>query len=480
VPDSSSFDALIIGAGVAGLFCATVLADAGLRVAVLEARRSAGGRARSWMDAPMGMEVDIGPHVLSTEHVNFLRMLRRLGTADAVSWQPAPLIALLDTGEMLEMANSRWTPPLHGLPNMPVALRRMGWSDGLSLSRVAWQAARTTEQGLRGLDTLDAATWLREQGVSPRAIDWFWRSAMLALLNVPLEHCSAAAAMRVFRLMLGRSGYHFGFPTTGLSRLYVPACEAAIRARGGSVLTDAAVRNLELQDGVVRGIRLRNGQSLQAPWCVLAVAPWNAAPLLARTREPRLAALHAAARTFVGAPYTSTVLALDRRLGERRFWARVWNTEDLNTDFYDLANLRPELAGGGSVIASNAIGPNARLEWSDAQVIARTLQELEEFTPLARDARVLRACVHRIRAAVPQPRPGSESLRPATRTRVSGLLVAGDWTDTALPCSMESAARSAALAAEAILGHELALPAPETYGLVGLLRRREPCTPPGQ
>jgi len=166
------------------------------------------------------------------------------------------------------------------------------------------------------------------------------------------------------------------------------------------------------------------------------------------------------------------VLALDRSLGAHRFWARVWNPRDLNTDFYDLKNIRPGLAGGGSVIACNAIGPNAHGAWRDAQVTARTMAELAEFSPAAAQATVLGSCVHRIRAAIPQPRPGSETRRPGCRTAVAGLLLAGDWTDTAVPCSMESAARSAALAAQAILGRPLALPAPETYGLVGLLRAR--------
>jgi uncharacterized protein with NAD-binding domain and iron-sulfur cluster len=370
----------------------------------------------------------------------------------------------------------RWTPPLHGLPNIPVALRRMSLADAFSHWRLSWQAARVSESGLRALDTQDAASWLRSLQVSERAIDWFWRSALLAMLNVPLEQCSAAAAMRIFRLMQGRSGYHFGFPTVGLSQMYVPQCIAAIRARGGEVRTQAAVRTLDVQDGVVRGAHLRDGSAVRAPWCVLAIAPWNAAPLLARTREARLAPLQQAATRFFGAPYTSSYLALDRRLGEQRFWARVWNPQDLNTDFYDLAKIRPAVTGGGSLIACNAIGPNAHLEWSDAQVIDRTLAELEDFAPSAGATRVLAARVHRIRAAIPQPRPGTEALRPAHRTAVGGLLLAGDWTDTSVPCSMESAARSAALAAGAVLGQQLALPAPETYGLVGLLRERSAAT----
>jgi phytoene dehydrogenase-like protein len=311
-------------------------------------------------------------------------------------------------------------------------------------------------------------------GVTERAIDWFWRSAMLALLNLPLERCSAASMMRIFRLMLGRSGYHFGFPRVGLSALYVPGCTAAIRQRGGQVVTGAAVRSLQLEGGAVSGVQLRDGSLLHANTCVLALPPWHLRSLLARTGEPAFAGLQEAAGRFAGVPYLCSYLWLDRRVTRQRFWARVWNPDDLNTDFYDLANIRPDLGAGSSVIACNAIGPNVRPHWSDEQVIAGTVREVAEFAPQAREARVLHARVHRIRCAIPQPRPGTEALRPGNATAVRGVLLAGDWTDTGIPCSMESAARSAALAADAILGGSRALPAPETWGLPALLRRRQP------
>ncbi|HYF20782.1 MAG TPA: hydroxysqualene dehydroxylase HpnE [Ramlibacter sp.] len=467
-------DVLVVGAGVAGLRCAMALADAGLRVTVLEAAHEAGGRARSWVDDTTGLQVDIGPHVITSEHRNFMAMLDRLGTADQVLWQRRPLITLVDEKGVLRMPRSRLWPPLHGLPMLPRALTRLSLADAWSHRRLAWHAVRTNERELRELDVEDAHAWLRAMGVRPRAIEWFWRSAMLALLNVPLEQCSAASVMRVFRLMLGRSGYHFGFPKVGLSQLYVPgACRAVMRS-GGQVLFGARVSRLRLQDGRLAGLEMDDGLVLDARSCVLALPPQEVAQLAAG--EPALERLATAARYFRPSPYVSTYLWYDRPVTRERFWAHVWTPQGLNTDFYDLANIRPALQGKPSVIACNAIGPKARADWSDDQILDVTRNELAQFSRQARTARVLHARVHRIPMGIPQPRPGTELVRPASETAVPGLYVAGDWTDTGVPYSMESAARSGALAAEVVLAasgreRKVAIPAPETYGVPGWLRR---------
>jgi uncharacterized protein with NAD-binding domain and iron-sulfur cluster len=151
---------------------------------------------------------------------------------------------------------------------------------------------------------------------------------------------------------------------------------------------------------------------------------------------------------------------------------------DLNTDFYDLSNIRSGAgADAPSLIAANAIHASEAWTWSDDQVIVRTCEELSEFVGPLATADLRHARVHRIPMAVPCPAPGFERARPGPESGVPGLWLAGDWTATSLPCSMESAARSGALAAEAIAAAQgrdlhLALPAPETEGLPGLLRRR--------
>jgi squalene-associated FAD-dependent desaturase len=469
-------DVVVVGAGVAGLRCALALADAGLQVTVLEATAHAGGRASSWADDTMGHQVDIGPHVVSSEHRNFLSMLARLGTADQIDWQRSPLVTLVDGDGVLRMPTAHGPAPLHGLMLLPQALRRLSVRDGLSHLKVAWQAARVNEHDLRDLDLEDALGWLRSLGVRPRAIDWFWRSATLALLNVPLEHCSAAALMRVFRLMLGRSGWHFGFPKIGLAQLYVPgSCRAVLRS-GGQVLFGAKVKRLLVQDGKFGGLETEDGHQWPVSRCVLAIPPQEVAALAAGSGEPGLQSLGNAARCFRPSPYQSTYIWYDRPITQERFWARTWSLQGLNTDFYNLSAIRPSLHGKPSLIACNAIGPQVRADWPDGRIVEQTLQEIAEFAPEARQARVLHAAVHRIPMAIPQPRPGIEVMRPPVTTALPGLWIAGDWTDTQLPCSMESAARSGALAAESVLAQEgkhvaIAIAAPETRGLVRLLRR---------
>ena len=464
---SSQADVLVAGAGVAGLSCAAALADAGFRVVVVERANRLGGRAASWRDEVSGDMVDTGPHVLTNEHCTFNALLERLGTAGEVLWQADPFITLLDQGRRLRIASKAWLPPMQGLPNLPSTLSSVSPLDVLSNWRVAWQATRLTEAGILGLDGEDALSYLRRMGVSPRVISWFWTPTVLSLLNVPLERCSAAAMMRVFRLMFGRSGYHCGFARIGLADLFAPGCRQRVERAGGRVRLSTGVRGLIVRDGRFEGFALDSGERVDARCGVLALAPQDFAEICGDEVHALRASVQSA-RRFEPCPYVSTYLWFDRKITDQRFWARVWQSGDLNTDFYDLSNIRKD-ADGTSLIASNAIHAHQAWQWDDDRIIEQTRREIVQFAPCAARAAMRHARVHRIPMAIHCPVPGTERLRPGNATPVRGLWLAGDWTATAVPCSMESAARSGALAAEAAalqLGRTLRLakPPPETTG----------------
>lgn len=460
-----------MGAGLAGLSCAAFLADAGLRVHVLESSSVAGGRARSWADPTTGHSVDIGPHVLLNKYPNMLALLERLGTADQICWQTDHLLTVLDKHRPIRFKQARLPPPLQYINNLGRVLPTVPLHRLLTNIPLTLRTMRSNPADILRLDDRTGLEHLRANGVSQAFIDWFWASVAMAFINVPVERCSAASMMRVFAQALGHNDVTFGFPMIGLSDLYVPQTIERIERAGGRVRLDSPVAWLLREGERIRGVKLADGESILADQVVLAVPPTGMEPLL--TESDRLSGV---ARQFEPSPYISCYLWFDRKLTDARFWARPWSPKEFNTDFYDLSNIRNADTGVGSMIATNIIWSHRANDMSDEAIIQATLEEISDFVPHVKEAHLLASVVHRIPMSVPCAKPGIETLRPAT-TAMPGVYLAGDWIDTGLPFCMESAVRSAALAAEAVLHSRgrpvsLALPVPTPGGLSRLVSRR--------
>jgi squalene-associated FAD-dependent desaturase len=465
-------DVAIIGGGLAGISCALALRNTGLRVAVFEGSARLGGRASSWLEPATGDAIDIGPHILLSEYRNMLDMLESLGTARDVLWQTDRFVTLLENRQRMPMRVHSLPAPFHLLPSL-LAVDSLALSDKLSNARITLLAMRAGRKDFETLDRLSAVELLNAYGVSPRLQEFFWATAAIALLNVPLHECSAGALLRMYAQLIQRNGYRSGFAARPLADLFVPQALRTLAHNHLRVETTADVQQLGLRDERISSLRLSDGQEIPAKTCVAAIPPGSLSKLLKASGAAD--APWRGLDAFEPCPYVSTYLWLDRKVTRQQFWSRVWSASDLNTDFYDLSNIRHDVDDRCSLIASNSIYNHASERMTDAEIIERTHRELCDFAPLATAAHVRHAVVNRIPLAICSPQPGTEVARPETLTNIDGLFLAGDWTNTGLPSCMEGATYSGRLAAEQVLrvhgrSCSIAIPPPSPKGLVKLVR----------
>ena len=438
----TSFDAIVVGGGLAGMTAAVALSEAGRRVLLLESSSILGGRASSKVDAATGDAIAIGPHVLFSEYANMLRLLPILGTEEDVTWDRSRFVTEVFGTREIVTKMSALPAPFHFVPSL-IADRTLRTRDWLSNAPLTLHVLSLRDDELLRYDDRAALDVLRQWHVTERYIDRFWRYSSLAIMNVPLEQCSAASLLRAYRRLIGKRGFHVGFPSRGLGELFAPAAERRLRERGSVVMRNAPVTAIE--DGY--GVTVADGTTHEAPHCVLALPPHALDALLPREwRTGELANLHA----FRAVPYISVYLWFDRKLTSLPFWSRGYDARDLNLDFYDFSNIGGR--GGTSLIGSNIIDSARIGAMSDEEIVRRTVAELAEYLPNATRATLRHSVVNRIPMAIPAPLPGFEQLRPVNVEPRAGLVLAGDWLQTGLPASMESACFSGFRAAEVILG----------------------------
>ena len=443
------FDVIVAGGGIAGMTAAVGLADAGLRVLLLERDQVLGGRARSFTEPATGEVLPIGPHVFLDNYANLRALLERLGTSERVIWDDVPCLAVVEGARVRDVRLDRAPAPLHFLPALRARSAASASEVSANLPALLF-ALQVDESDVLRLDEIDARTALRRLGVPERSLTSLWSFIALTVLNVPLERCSAGSLFRFCRFLLCRRGPRFGFADRGLGDVFAAAAAAFIHRAGGNVRVNSRVSRIARDGSRPFAVELDGGSKLFARHVVAALPAAALDEVLDETLGgfgPRLSQL----TRFEAVPYVSVFLWFDRKLTERRLWARAFRADDFGSDFYDLSNVYRGDGGERSLIAANIIWSHRVHQLDDDRIAEGIRRELAEFLPEARAERVLRRAVHRIPLAVHCPQPGTERLRPENAAGREGLVEAGDWTRTGLPSSMESAARSGWLAAERVL-----------------------------
>lgn len=436
-------DVIIIGGGLAGLAAAVALTGQGIPVTLVEARQRLGGRAGSFVDPDSGETLDNCQHVSLGCCTNLAHFCRTVGIADRFRTERA-LTFIGPDGSVCPFRELPLPAPLHLLN----AFRKLTYFNA--------RERRQLVAGLRALAPELPATdrnrpfrdWLNEHQQPPRLQELFWHVVLVSALSESLDRIDSGHARKVFvdTFLANRAGWHVLIPTVSLDELYGDPVRNWLESRGSRVRTGAACRSLELHDGRIAEVVLRDGERLAADAAIVAVPHWRLAELLPDelAQRPEIRQLS----RIETAPISSVHVWFDRPITELPHAVLVGR---LSQWMFNRTALwgRTDGDGWGYQIVISA--SREVRERGSTEIVDAVIDELRSIWPVARDAQVVRSKLVTEQRAVFSPTPGVDDLRLPQQSPIANLLFAGDWTLTGWPATMEGAVRSGYLAAEKLL-----------------------------
>ncbi len=446
-------DVLVIGAGVAGLRAAVQLAAGGAKVTVLEAKAMLGGRATAFEDPGTGERVDNGQHVMLGCYSETFAFLRQIGTEERVRVQPSLEVDFVDrAGVRSRLRLGALPSPINLLAGL-LDWTALDWRDRLAALGLAGpiRIARSELQArAKGQTPTQIAAspgetveeWLRNNGQTARIREMLWEPLALAAMNQSVRTAAAPPFAAVLAQMFGGGprDASLALPLCPLDELYADPSRRFIETRGGVIRIGCPAR-IHLQNGRVAYVDAR-GARVDAG-AVVAAVPWYALADLFDGDTAPVDALRRAAADTASSPIVSVNVWLDRRVLQTPFLGLPGRSMQW---VFDKEQMFESESSHLTLVSS---GADDMMALQNDELIDLALRELREALPDSRAAKVLRATVVRERRATFSIAPGQPK-RPGTATAIPGLVLAGDWIDTGLPATIESAAVSGRLAAEAL------------------------------
>lgn len=433
----------VIGGGLAGITAALRCADVGAEVTLLEARPRLGGLTYSF---PRGtLQVDNGQHVFLRCCTAYRALLDRLGVAGQVALQPRLNVPVLSPGQRpARLQRTNLPAPLH-LGSALVRYSALSPTDRLRAVRAAL--------ALRGVDPTDPATdrqnfgaWLSKHGQNARTTAALWELIGVATLNARADDASLALAAMVLQqgLLTDRGAGDIGWSRVPLQQLHGDAAQSCLRRAGADVRTGVKVTGVR-RDGAAWVVGVSGDTAVGADQLVLAVPP---APAQALAPAGSIVAPDGWTQGLGSSPIVNVHVIFDRQVLAEPFVAGLHTPVQWVFDRTDSAGLT---GSGAQYLAISLSAARDTIDLTAEQVRQRILPALRALLPAAGRAQLLDFFVTKARHATFNPAPGTAALRPPARTRLPDLVLAGAWTATGWPATMEGAVRSGDTAAEALL-----------------------------
>jgi squalene-associated FAD-dependent desaturase len=429
----------VVGGGLAGLAAGCALASSGLRVTLFERRPYLGGRASSYQHPGTGEVVDNCQHVLLGCCTNLIRFYERLGVENKIRWYDR-LTFLEPGGRASVIGPSKLPAPLH---NAPAFLRAacLDLPDKLAIAMAMAVLAPAPPRD----DGESFLGWLRRHEQTKQAIDRFWKPVLVSALNEELDRMSVPHAAQVVResFLKSAAAGRMGVPTVSLTELYSVTGDY-ISARGGAIQLRCSVESFLPEPDEVK-LFVCGGEAT-FDFVVLAV-PFD---VLSRIvpQTPSAEPLRRVLARFETSPITGIHLWFDRQITDLDHAVLLDRT--IQWMFHKSKLLGRNENGSGSYVELVVSSSKTLVEKSRAEITDLALAELREFFPGAREANLVKSTVIKEVHATYSPRPGVDVYRPRAETVWPRVFLAGDWTATGWPATMEGAVRSGYTAAESV------------------------------
>ena len=433
---------------------------------MFEKRPHLGGRATSYT-LPDGSEVDNCQHVTLGCCTNLADFYRRVGAAEKIRFYDRLYFADAKGRRSTIESSSLLPPPLHMAPSfLFFGALTLADKSGIARAMLAIARAAGAPPDIESISMLD---WLQRMKQTPAAIERFWRVVLVSALDEELARTDARYGIEVFwKAFLGsRAGYRVGIPSVPLANLY-EGCRVAVERRSGEVKLRAGVREIRIEQGEFAGVILEDGSQISADACIAAV-PHDALPHMLPAKMSEDGGNLAGLRQLKNSPITGVHFWFDRTIMTEPFLTLLDHTTQwiFNKSLLyapsetDGGSARPTGKAGGApgpgpgkngqylqlvISASYGLVPKSRQE-----IIDLCQRELGDVLPAMRGAKLEKATVIKEVNATFSPEPGVDRWRPAQTSAIKNLFLAGDWTSTGWPATMEGAVRSGYLATEALL-----------------------------
>jgi len=442
----------VIGGGLAGLSAGVALAEAGWRVRLFEQRPFLGGRATSyWL--PDGEHVDNCQHVTFGCCTNLEDFYRRVGVNNKIKFFDR-LVLRDPQGREGALRAGMLPAPFH-LTGSFLTFAPLSLADKVGIARAMFSICRSKghPKELDGNDEMSMQQWLEGKRQTRRAIERFWRAVLVSALSEEMDRIDARYGIEVFwkSVLSTRKGYLMGVPMVELGMLY-DECRQAIEKKGGEVVFRSPVRQLRIERGQLNAVVFDKGREQTADAFILALPHDTVDELLSEDVKHAAPELAQIAR-IKDASITGVHLWFDREVMREPFLTLLETTTQWIFNKTALYGGTPNGTGKekGQYLQLVISASHDLLQKPRQEIIDLCLKEVRQALPGAQDAALLKATVIKEAAATFSPQPGVDRWRPKQETRIARMFLAGDWTDTGWPATMESAVRSGYLAAEAVL-----------------------------